>query len=274
MAVAAKTKIDPLAYQQRLEKVTNALIQFEETGKISDTLLTGFDQEGQWRGIQGGLTDTKGNWALMVPDSLKKSILSIELRTSQDPEGNIHLRTSYYQDVPKPKINLPENIVVIEGDLVLQRCKEFEAPNLTKIVGGLRGHELKILKTPQLLEVGGSVGIDSLEWQAPKLTILYGCATLGQLERAHFPLLRKVKGDLNINQAHEFYLPALKELVGEIYLAWSQKPQGLKRIASQLSNSCLEDHCQRDGMLHEAASKELNRRKLEEALGQQELILS
>jgi hypothetical protein len=171
---------------RRTKVILDALEDFTKTGIISNALVEGFTQHGNWIGIYNAEEIGKYN-SLMLGHILPK-----DRRTFVDKSGNVHLLTSYKNIDKSPKITLSYKTVA--GSIWVPFCKELDAQNLEKVGGKIDLGSTKKLSLPKIKSVGGFINLPKVkEASLPKLESIGGILSAYRVTKLELDKLKEVK---------------------------------------------------------------------------------
>lgn len=204
---------------KKAEIILDALEDFTKTGIISNVLVEGFTQHGNWIGVYNAEEIGKYN-SLMIGHILPKN-----RRTSVDKSGNVHLLTSYKNIDKSPKITLPYKTVA--GSIWVPFCKELDAQSLEEVGGKIDLGSTKKLSLPKIKSIGGFINLPKVkELSLPKLERIGGILSAYRVTKAELQNLKEVKNikleSLSINAKKKIIKNlSLKSLLSIKKSTWS-----------------------------------------------------
>lgn len=169
----------------KAKELIKALKAFNQTGEVDDILLEGFTQHGNWIGIH------KCEEIKEYSYSIQGHILEEKRRTKKNKNSDIHLLTSYRNIDRGPKVEIP--YTTIAGSICAPMCRQFSAPNLTKVKGKIEIDNAHKIHMPLLEFVGEFLN-------------------LGRCHEINLPNLKKVEKIINAYRAKILDVPKLKEI--------------------------------------------------------------
>jgi len=217
------------------QEIQNAATYFEKTGDVLPCLLQGFDQEGEW------IPHWEFETGLDLP-MMRDVILNMNSIYKKDPQGGMHLLTSYVEGGAG---TFSTNLLSIAGNLLTQGFTSVNAPKLKSVGGNATFIGATRISMDNLEEIGGEM-FASL------------CFKL------YLPKLRQVGDGLKLPLCEELETPKLQKLGANLNLP-RLPTKCLNKIFKSLDKQCLEaianqTTAQRTAKAH--AEKEILRREL------------
>ncbi|MDP3849217.1 MAG: hypothetical protein Q8Q59_01850 [Luteolibacter sp.] len=175
---------------------------FKSTGEIQDALLVFFDQHGKWVGYMYSGMISKYNASLSKQRIPKKRLI----KTCED--GRKILLSSFRSGSSK-RIELDYHHVI--GSLEARRTREFRAPNLAIVDGGMWIESARVIHLPVLDEVNMQLTAESLTIvDLPNLKTVDGSLVFNGAHVINTPKLETVNYEVQARSAYTFFTPRLR----------------------------------------------------------------
>jgi len=176
---------------------------FESTGEIQDALLVYFDQHGKW--VDFPYFTVCSDDSLLAQQTIPPGRL---VRTLEDGRK---ILLSSFRESSEELIEIDYHHVIGEVDIL--STKEFRAPNLVTVDGGMSIDTPKVIHLPSLEKVNCGFDVKTATiFDLPNLKRIDGYLTVNAADIIYVPKLVTVMRELEAVCARTFHAPRLRRV--------------------------------------------------------------